>query len=105
MLSRRESANGGEKMGGLKDLKNSGLRLSRMPGPLGQVRAMALPGKFERNRGGETMNWAKSRVLWARISPIQAISLPRLKWPQSPDHPLITNFKMSRIFYRRTRIS
>ena len=51
------------------------LRLSRMPGPLGQVRAMALPGKFERNRGGEAMNRAKGRVLWARISPIQAISL------------------------------
>jgi hypothetical protein len=36
---------------------------------------LALPGKFERNRGGEAMNRAKSRVLWARISPIQAISL------------------------------
>jgi hypothetical protein len=51
------------------------LRLSRMPGPLGQVSTMALPGKFERNRGGEAMKRAKSRVLWARISPIQAISL------------------------------
>ena len=35
----------------------------------------ALPGKLERNRGGEAMNRGKSRVLWARISPIQAISL------------------------------
>ena len=29
----------------------------------------ALPGKLERNRGGEAMNRAKSRVLWARIRP------------------------------------
>ena len=38
----------------------------------------ALPGKHERNRGGEAMNRGKSRVLWARMSPIQAISL--LSW-------------------------
>ena len=35
----------------------------------------AMPGKLERNRGGEAMNRTKSRVLWVRISPIQAISL------------------------------
>jgi hypothetical protein len=36
---------------------------------------MALPGRLKRNRGGDAMNRAKSRVPWARISPIQAISL------------------------------
>ena len=35
----------------------------------------ALNGKLEKNRGGEAMNLAKSRVPWARIRPIQAISL------------------------------
>ena len=36
---------------------------------------LALPGKFERNRGGTAMNRVKSRVLLARIYPIQAFSL------------------------------
>ena len=36
---------------------------------------LALPGKFERKRGGKAMNRVKSRVLWARINPIQAFSL------------------------------
>ncbi len=36
---------------------------------------MALPGKYEKNRGDEDMNRTKNRVLLARINPIQAFSL------------------------------
>ena len=40
--------------------------------PIGSTASLR---KFERKRGGKAMNRVKSRVLWARINPIQAFSL------------------------------